>query len=63
MNIGIPSVSRLTKAKRWFLNGDEPKLPTHDYPRPFKIVPSVYLQLQFNGERDKFEVDELSMLL
>jgi hypothetical protein len=64
VNIGVPAVSRLDKAKKWFMENDQPKLPEHDYPKPFKIVPSVYLQLQFH-ENDtlKVEYDEMSMCL
>jgi hypothetical protein len=63
VKIGLPAVSRLNKAKRWFMESDRPKLPTHDYPKPFKIIPSVYLELKFreNVDPSRYETDELRM--
>jgi hypothetical protein len=63
VKIGTPCVNRFNKAKRWFMEEDRPKLPTHDYPKSFKIIPSVYLQLKFKKDYGlRIELDELGML-
>lgn len=52
VSIGVSAVNRLNRARKWFLDGDAPKFPIHDYPKPFHIVPSGYLSLKWSGPHE-----------
>lgn len=47
VNIGVPAVSRYHQLRHFFLSGDSPDLPDHDFPvtGSNKIVPSGYMFL------------------
>lgn len=60
-SIGNTCVSRLNRAKKWFLNEQIVHLPTHDYPKSFSIVPSGYLVMRNVDEGEQsFVFDSLS---
>ena len=63
VSIGKPAVHRLNRAKKWFMKEDEPKLSTHDFPKPFHIVPSGYLILKWKDNSHTFRETELDCLL
>ena len=48
VNIGVPAVSRYHQLRHFFMSGDDPNLPDHDFPVTGgnKIVPSGYMFLK-----------------
>jgi hypothetical protein len=67
ISIGKNAVNRLNRAKRWYMKKDNPKLETHDFPKPFHIVSSGYLVLKRktnnnnninNKNNNNFETDQ-----
>jgi hypothetical protein len=64
IGIGRPAVSRLNRAKKWFMKEDAPVFDIHDFAVDFHIIPSAYLILtQPENFYVSNELDHLGNLL